>query len=213
MPMREILPGVFHWTAMHPKIHFEVSSYWLEDGGVLIDPLIPPDEGIGWFADRSVDPAAIVLSNRHHYRATPELLERFDIPVYCVRQGMHEFTDGEPVTSFEFGDELPGGIVTREIGGLCPDEGALYLDGRGAIVFADGVVRASQSDGPLGFVPDSLMDDPQDTKRTLLDAYRRALDELEFDHVLMAHGGPVVGDGRAQLQEFVDSGGRTAFEL
>jgi hypothetical protein len=23
-PMREILPGVFHWTAMHPKIRIEL---------------------------------------------------------------------------------------------------------------------------------------------------------------------------------------------
>lgn len=213
MPMREILPGVFHWTATHPKIHFEVSSYWLEDAGVLIDPLIPPDEGIEWFAGRGCAPAAIVLSNRHHYRETAELLERFEVPVYCVRQGMHEFTDGEPVTAFEFGDALPGGIATLEIGGLCPDEGALYLEGRRAIVFADGVVRASQSDGPLGFVPDSLMDNPSETKRALLEAYGRVLDELDFDHVLMAHGGPVVGDGRVQLRAFVESGGRTAFEL
>jgi hypothetical protein len=57
------------------------------------------------------------------------------------------------------------------------------------------------------------MDDPRGTKRALLDAYRRVLDELDFEHVLMAHGGPVVGDGRAQLREFVDSGGRTAFEF
>jgi hypothetical protein len=24
--MREVLPGVFHWTAIHPNIHSEVSS-------------------------------------------------------------------------------------------------------------------------------------------------------------------------------------------
>lgn len=41
--MREVLPGVFHWTAMHPRIHVEVSSYRLEDGGVPIDPLLAPD--------------------------------------------------------------------------------------------------------------------------------------------------------------------------
>jgi hypothetical protein len=68
-------------------------------------------------------------------------------------------------------------------------------------------------DEPLGFVPDSLLDDPEDTKRALLDAYLRVLDELQFEHVLLAHGGPLVGDGRARLREFVDSGGRTAFEL
>jgi hypothetical protein len=212
MAVEEILPGVFHWNAVHPNIHQPVASWWLEDGGVLIDPLIPPDEGIEWFADRSSAPAAIVLSNRHHYRASGELVERFGIPVRCVRAGMHEFSDGQGVTAFDFGDELPGGIVAHEIGAICPDETALYLEGREAIVFADGVV-AHGDDPRLGFVPDSLLDDPHDTKQALLDAYRRVLDELDFQHVLLAHGGPVIGDGRERLQEFVDSGGRTAFEF
>ena len=78
-----------------------------------------------------------------------------------------------------------------------------------AIWCADGVVRSG--DGPLGFVPDSLMDDPPETKRRLLSAYDRLLGALDFDHVLLAHGGPVIGDGRAQLQDLIDSGGRTAF--
>jgi Metallo-beta-lactamase superfamily len=203
MAITEIIPGVFHWTARHPKIGSEVSSYWLEDGGVLIDPLVPPDEGIEWFAERTQAPAAIVLSNRHHYRASDELVERFEVPVYCVSAGMHEFTHGEPVTAFEFGDELPGGILTREIDAICPDETALYLSGHGAIVFADGVVRGGAES--LGFVPDYLMDDPEDTKQALLDAFARALDELAFEHVLLAHGGPLVDDGRVRLQELVDT--------
>ncbi len=67
--------------------------------------------------------------------------------------------------------------------------------------------------GPLGFVPDSLMDDPPATKQGLLSAYGRLLAELEFDHLLLAHGGPVIGDGRALLQDLIDCGGRTAFEM
>jgi hypothetical protein len=55
------------------------------------------------------------------------------------------------------------------------------------------------------------MDDPPETKRTMLDAYARALAELDFDHLLMAHGGVLIGDGRARLQDLVDAGGRTAF--
>jgi glyoxylase-like metal-dependent hydrolase (beta-lactamase superfamily II) len=202
MGITEIIPGVFHWTAIHPSIHSEVSSWWLEDGGVLIDPLLPPEEGIEWFAERRQAPTGIVLSNRHHYRSSGELVERFGIPVYCVRQGMHEFGDVRPVTPFEFGDELPGGIVTREIDAICPDETALYLSGHDAIVFADGVVRDGEG---LGFVPDHLMDDPEDTKRALIDAFARTLDELQFEHVLLAHGGPVVGDGRAGLRELVNT--------
>jgi hypothetical protein len=44
---------VFHWTARHPELHIEVSSYWLEDTGVLIDPLVPEPEGRAWFAERT----------------------------------------------------------------------------------------------------------------------------------------------------------------
>lgn len=213
--MREILPGVFHWPAMHPRIHIEVSSYWLEDGGVLIDPLVPPDVGLEWFEHRPAPPSAILLSNRHHYRDSARFQDAFGCPAYCDSAGLHEFTHGESVTAFDPGDTLPGGVVAHEVGGLCPDETALYLPARRAIMFADGVVRGGPQGqaGPLGFVPDALMDDPPGTKRHLIDAFARLLEELDFDHVLLAHGGPVIDDGRAQLQELVDSGGRTAFEL
>jgi hypothetical protein len=56
------------------------------------------------------------------------------------------------------------------------------------------------------------MDDPPGTRRHLLDAFARLLGELDFEHLLLAHGGPVIADGRARLQELVDCGGRTAFD-
>ncbi len=55
------------------------------------------------------------------------------------------------------------------------------------------------------------MDEPPETKRRLLESFERALRELEFEHVLLAHGGPVIGDGRDRLAELVRAGGRTAF--
>jgi hypothetical protein len=213
--VREVLPGIFHWPTMHPRIHIEVSSYWLEDGGVLIDPLIPSDVGLEWFEGRSTPPAAILLSNRHHYRDSASVQDAFGCSVYCNRAGLHEFTDGARVIAFDPLDTLPGGVTAYEVGALCADETALHLPARRAVVFADGVVRGGTQGqvGPLGFVPDTLMDEPSDTKRKLLDAFARLLRELDFKHLLLAHGGPVIGDGRAQLQEFVESGGRTALEL
>lgn len=213
--VREVLPGVFHWTGVHPRIRIEVSSYWLDEGGVLIDPLVPSGDGLEWFAQRPTPPTAILLSNRHHYRESGRFVEAFGCTVHCNRAGLHEFTAGEPVEGFDPGDRLAGGVVACEVGGLCPDETALHLPAKRAIVFADGVVRGDmhRQSGPLGFVPDVLMDDPPATKRALLAAFARLLDELDFEHLLLPHGGPVIGDGRAQLQELVDSGGRTAFEL
>ncbi len=213
--MQEVLPGLFHWTAVHPNIHSEVSSYWLEDHGVLFDPLVPEDEGLAWFAARTAAPAAILLSNRHHYRRSDRFAERFGCPVLCNRLGLHEFSDGRAVEGFDVGAVLPGGVLACELDAICPDDTALYMSELRAVVIADGVVRggAYGGSGPLGFVPDSLMDDPPATKRGLLDACARLLAERDFDHLLLAHGGPVIGDGRELLQDLVDSGGRTAFEL
>lgn len=213
--MREVLPGVFHWTTPHPKIHIPVSSYWLDDEGVLIDPLVPAEGGIEWFAGRPAAPTAILLSNRHHYRDSARFVEAFGCPVLCNRAGLHEFTHGETVVGFAAGDRLPGGVVACEVGGICPDDTALYLPERRAVAFADGLVRGGPhgQDGPPGFVPDMLMDDPPATKRALLAAFARLLDELDFQHVLLAHGDPLIGDGRALLEELVTTGGRTAFEL
>ena len=213
--MREILPGVYNWTAIHPKIGVPVSSYWLDEPGVLIDPLIPEEEGIGWFARRPTRPTGILLSNRHHYRHSGELSREYGCAVYCNSVGLHEFTHGELLIGFQVDQELPGGVITCELDAICPDDTALHIPANRAVAIADGVVRGSPhgQEGPLGFVPDSLMDDPPATRRALLAACERLLEQLDFDHLLLAHGGPLIGDGRAQLQDLVDVGGRTAFEM
>jgi hypothetical protein len=213
--MQEVLPGVFHWSGIHPRIRVPVSSYWLDHDGVLIDPLVPAEEGLQWFAERPVPPRAVLLSNRHHFRESHRFHERFAATVHCNCRGLHEFTDGEPVEGFQIGDELPGGVVAHELDAICPDDTALHLQGRRAVVFADGLVRGGPpgGPGPLGFVPDFLMDEPQRTKEALLGALGRLLDELDFEHLLLAHGGPVISDGRELLRELIESGGRTAFEL
>lgn len=215
--MEEILPGVFHWRTRHPNIGSEVDSWWLSDAGVLIDPLVPSQGGgLEWFAGQPTQPAAIVLSNRHHYRGSEAFRERFGCAVHVPRAGLHEFgADRQPVAAYDPGDELPGGLIVHEIDALCPDDMALHLPGAQAVFFADGVVGArGDAEGALGFVPDALMDDPPRTKDGLLASLRRLLEAVpDFRHVLMAHGGPVLEDGRSELEALVAAGGRTAFQL
>ena len=45
------------------------------------------------------------------------------------------------------------------------------------------------------------MDEPEKTRQRLLDAYRGLL-ERDFDHLLFAHGEPLIGGGHAALKEF-----------
>ena len=105
--------------------------------------------------------------------------------------------------------------MALELGAICPDDTALHLPHKQALVIADGVVKGGPyaQDGPLGFVPDALMDDPPATRRALLVACSSLLEEVDFTHLLLAHGGPIIGNGRERLQELVDAGGPTAFEL
>jgi hypothetical protein len=197
--MQEILPGIFHWTEAHPKIGIHVSSYYFAPEQALIDPLIP-EEGLEWFADRP--PENIYLSIRHHYRHCAEFAERFGCEVWCVEEGLHEFVHGEAVRGFRFGDILPGDVKTIEIGSICSDEGALYIEREGGcVVLADGCIRMDE--GPLQFVPDALLgDNPAKVKDGLKRAYRRLLQAYSFDHVLLSHGGPLINDGREKLIEF-----------
>jgi len=202
--MKEILPGIFHWTQAHPKIKIEVSSYYLEPERVLIDPLIPV-EGLDWF--RASPPDNIVLTMRHHYRHCAEFAARFGSEIWCVEQGLHEFTNGEAVRGFSFGATLPGSLVSIEIGHLCPDEGCLHLDRHGGCIFVgDGCIR--RADGPLQFVPDQMLgDDPAAVKSGLRNAYARLLEDYSFAHLLLAHGLPILEDGREQLASLINRTG------
>jgi hypothetical protein len=128
--MREALPGLFHWRTLHPGIHTEVDSYWVDRDGILIDPLVPADLGIEWFARRTKQPSAVLLSNRHHYRDASRFAERFGCTVHCSRPGMHEFREGQDVRPFDFGDRPAGGVIAWEVDAICPDESCLV--GRGA---------------------------------------------------------------------------------
>jgi hypothetical protein len=189
--MEEIAPGIRHWTARHPDIGADVSSYWLPELGVLIDPLAVPEEVSGI--------ELIVLTNRLHRRSSLEARERFGASVHIPRAGMQDW-QGDPVEPYAPGDTLAGGAITaHEVGSICPDESALHIPSVAALAVADGVIRYG---GRLGFVSESLMDEPEDTKRGLKEAYARLADELEFDNLLVAHGEPLAGGARERLREF-----------
>lgn len=196
--VREIAPGVWHWTARHEHIGVDVSSYHLASERVVLDPMVPP-ERLEWFEEHGV-PENVLLTNRHHDRHAWRLHERFGSTVHCVRNGLHELEGRGPVEPFDFGDELPGGAVVYEVDAICADETALHFPAHGALACADGVMHYG---GALGFVPEQYMDNPAETKRALRSAYARLLD-LDFDTLLLAHGAPIVGGAKDALRSFTE---------
>ena len=203
--MKEILPGVFHWTTQHERIGAAVHSYYLEDasGGVLVDPQVP-DEGLEWFTERG-RPHDILLTNRHHYRHSDRFSEAFGSTVRCHRAGMHEFTRGEKVKPFEFGEAFPNGLLALEVGVLCPEETAFHTVREGGILFLGDAVMPWGEE--LGFVPEEhIGDDPPAIKKGIRESISRILDEYELRHLCFAHGEPILDTGAERLRAFVEAG-------
>jgi glyoxylase-like metal-dependent hydrolase (beta-lactamase superfamily II) len=198
--MKEILPGIHHWTAHHPKIGFPVSSYYVAESGTVLDPMVPPDEGLAWFGeDRPVH--GLALTNRHHDRDCKQYCAQFELgPVLVPESGLHEFEDKAlEVRGYVPGEEIIPGIVVHEVGAICPDDMALEIRSAGALAMADALVHFE--DG-VRFVRDSYMDDPPETKRKLAASLENLLD-VDFDTLLFAHGEPIVGGGKQALRDFL----------
>ena len=198
MAIDEVIPGVHHWTQVHPRIKVRVHSHFVAGSGTVVDPLVP-DEGIEWFDGRDV--RRVVLSNRHHLRDSERLAERFGCPILAGEVGLHQFEGGPEVEGFAYGDRIAGDVLALEMGTICPDDTVLEIEaGPGALLIADSIINY---DG-LGFVPDSLIgDDPEGVKRRTRERAAE-LAERDFDALLFAHGAPIAEGGRAALQAFAE---------
>ncbi len=203
----EVIPGVLHWSAKHPRIGQRVHSCYLPDIRVAIDPI----SAGGLVADvqRRGGVERVLLTNRHHLRAGRELRAEFGCTIHCPASGMHEFGDDtDGIEPYDWGEELAPGVIAHEIGAICPDDGALHVRiGPGALALADSVIRW---EGELAFVPEFLMDDPERVRAGTLEALERLLD-LDFDAILLAHGEPTPTGGKDELRHFVASPREASF--
>jgi Metallo-beta-lactamase superfamily len=190
--MDEIAPGIHHWTAEHPKLGIDVSSYWLPGVKILLDPIAVPEQ-VGGVEE-------ILLSNRHHLRDAVEASERFGATIRAPRAGAHEFDPGDPVEFYDFEQPLVGGAVTpHQVSELWPDDCVLHIPPVNALAVADTVIHYEED---LRFVSDDLMGDAEAEKASIREGLRRLAERLEFEHLLLAHGTPIVGGGRERLRQF-----------
>lgn len=202
--MQEILPDVYHWPTFHEGIGVTVHSYLLTatHPQIVIDPRVP--EGGLAVIRRVAHPRVILLTNRLHYRHSGRFARAFGAKIYAHRAGAHAFGPRRhKVQLFEHGARLPGGALALKVGAICPEETAFYFQLNGGIIsLADAVIRDGNR---LSFVPDELVGkDPEGVKRGLRLALKNLL-KKKFQHLLLAHGKPYVGDGKKALKRFLQS--------
>jgi hypothetical protein len=206
--MRELIDGIWHWTSFRDVIRQDVSSYWIEPAGIVIDPMVPPDVGLEWWEGRDVQPQQVVLTIGLHWRESGEFAERFGIPVRAPAAARERYDDeglDRPFEKYEAGDEVAPGVTAVEIGELAPDESALHIaHGPGAVAIADGFIRA-KAGAPLGFFPDFLLGEQPDRVKDGLRNSFRGLLTRDWDAILLAHGDPIASQGQTALREFLDA--------
>jgi hypothetical protein len=197
--MQELLPGIFHWTTFHDGIGARVSSYYVEPAGALIDPRVP-DDGLDAFAGRG-RPQQVVLSSGLHARHAMQFADAFGCVVRASPEALDRLGGDLVAQPYTYGDVIAPGIRAIHIGSIAPDEYALHISvAEGAIAFADALNRYA---GVLGFFADALLgDDPAKVKDGLKNAFQGLLTR-DFDHLLFAHGDPLIGGDKAALRDFL----------
>jgi hypothetical protein len=182
--VREIAPGLHHWTAPHPAYDPDpvpgsaadwpeqvgCTLYQAPDAAVFIDPLVPDEL---WPAlDDAVGgrPVVVLTTIQWHGRSRAAVLARYD--------GRQELPAGvDPLAFPRFGETmywLPGPAA------LVPGD-RLIGDGAGGVRLC-----------PQSWLDAGTVDELRATLRPLL--------ELPVEHVLSSHWNTVIGGGHAALE-------------
>ena len=200
---------IWRWTARHPEWHpagfgDEVACFALKTDAelLLIDPLLPADPApIHELVDAEAGEhgIAVLVTIPYHVRDAERLRRKHGrrctiwgheacASRLAKRAGFHAIT---PQT------ELPAGVRAHAIGSPRRQEQPLWIPSHRALAFGDAVIETG---GRLRVWEDDL--DSEQRTRWYRDRFiptLKPLLDLGPERVLVTHGDPVLGDGRAKL--------------
>jgi hypothetical protein len=184
----DVAPGLWVWRLPHPDWSDDadwepmVTSTCVESGGevVLLDPLAPPDGDPVWERLDADPPTIAVILKPDHVRDVDRFVERYGARAYGPYLFWRHDIPATELEGVEPGDELPGGLVAL-YDGRGRNETPVWIPERRTLVFADALTERG---GEL-----RVWATPWHEERAL--PALRALLELPFEHVIVAHGEPV----------------------
>lgn len=201
MEVRELGPGLWRWTAVHPEWEHaeqwgpEVGSVYaeLEDAIVVVDPLVPADveehfwESLDRDVERSGRPLHVLLTVHWHERSVAAVLDRYHATLWRPEEK----------------GELPIGVRAETVRGSDWMEALFFLEPHRALVAGDLLIeRDGRLELPVEWFP---KDEREWAERELKPDLRRRLAALPIELVLVSHGQPVLEDGAAALDTALSS--------
>jgi len=214
----EVAAGLWRWTGRHEEWEEDVGSvyYESEDGVVLVDPILPPEDADRFLEhlDREVagQQVHVLVTVFWHTRNAAALGERYGARVWAPARGKAAIARraGVVTDSFRAGEPLPGDLHAlptaraAEVVYWIPRHGALVpgdvLLGEGAK--GGGTRRAGP--GGIRMCPESWL--PEGKGHAELAASLRPLLDLPVERILVSHGAPVLEHARESLSRALDVG-------
>lgn len=210
MDVAEIAPGLWRWTGYHDEWKEDVGSVYCEteDGVVLVDPIVPPEDTERfWQAlDRDVGrldaPVHVLVTVFWHTRNAAAMVARYGARVWAPTGGRAAIARraGAVTDAFRPGDRLPGGLEAhRTVRG---GEVVYHIPEHATLVAGD--VLLGGAEGEVRMCPESWL--PSGRRHSDLAESLRPLLELPIDRILVSHGRPVLECGGAALARAIGAG-------
>ena len=190
MPLAELVPGLFRWTAPHPDwrgtdVPDDHPLDWPQDVGcvaahvgdatVFIDPLVPDELWPELDALAEGRPVAVLVTLPFHARSSDAVAERYGASA-----------------------ELPDGVIALDVPRA--GERVFWLAEHAALVPGDCLIARPKDPG-LCLPPQPWLDIlGGGATREQLAADLRPLLDLPVERILVSHGEPVLSGAREALQ-------------
>jgi Metallo-beta-lactamase superfamily len=189
--IRRVASGLYTWQAYEPAVKCDLSSAAVVTpaGLVLIDPIALTKPALAALV-KDAKPAAILLTNGNHARDADAYRKELGIAVWA-HEGAASALEIEPDATLADGEIAPGGFCVMALNGAGPGEIALL--GAGAACLGDAIINLPPEG--LRLLPAKYCSDP-----VALPGSLRKLLSCEFDVLTFAHGAPLVGQARRNLE-------------
>ena len=197
--MKEILNDIYTWPWFSEPHGYHFNGYLIRHaaGNLCIDPVEPDEATLDKIIRLGV--ARILLTNRNHVRAAHRI-QGYTQARTAIHpaDAAHARDQGANLDEALRVGETIGPLTVIGVPGKSPGEVALYWPTRSVLIVGDCVI--GNPPGRLSLLPDKVIDDPAQLRRSV-----RQLLDLAFDILLTGDGEPLLHDASARLRDLVET--------